>query len=77
MTIRSNPTYLSTDVHQWLRLIGSNFDMTADEVADSLLRQVLETKCPAFQSLKKEMKKLEGSISTDIKEAFELRSEKT
>lgn len=67
--IRRDPIYVSTDVWRWLRLLAKsesipdeNRIMTADEIADQILRQAIREQHPQLAEHQKEIEKLEKQL---------------
>jgi hypothetical protein len=64
MGIRREPTYLSYEVYRSLRLLAKartdeGHIITADQLADEMLSEVLNAKYPQLQELQKQVAKLE------------------
>ena len=69
MSIRRDPIYVSIEVWRWLRLLAKsesipeeNRIMTADEIADTLLRQAIREQHPQLSAHQKEIDKLEKQL---------------
>jgi len=69
MTIRSNGIYLSSEVWRWLRLLAKagsipeeNRILTADEIADQILRQAIREQHPQLAEHEKELDALEKKV---------------
>ncbi len=73
MNIRRDPIYISTDVWKWLRLLAKadrsrsadapvESIVTADEIADDILRQAIREQHPQLPEFQKHIEKLEREI---------------
>ena len=69
MNIRRDPIYVSVEVWRWLRLLAKsesipeeNRIMTADEIADQILRQAIREQHPQLPEHQKEIDKLEKQL---------------
>ncbi len=69
MSIRRDPILLSYDTWRWLRLLAKSESspedgriMTADEMADNLLKQVIKEKWPQLMEFQKETDKREKEL---------------
>ena len=80
--IRRDPIYISSDVYRWLRLLAkaklptaeyeTNFGaelrkVTADEIADQILRQSIREQHPTLQEGLREIEKMEKKIIENLK----------
>ena len=73
MSIRRDPVYLSYDVWRELRLLAkAQTDegniVTADQVADTLLRSVLTERYPQLRDHEKEVAKMERELLKRLNE---------
>ena len=62
MSIRREPTYLSTDTWQCLWIIAQSKDITPDELADDMLSKILIEKYPSVIAYQNEVQKLRREI---------------
>lgn len=69
MSIRRDPIYVSLEVWRWLRLIAKSEGapeegriVTADEIADHILRQSIREQHPQLAEHQKEIDKLEKQL---------------
>lgn len=72
--IRSNPIYLSVEVWRWLRLLSKaeaipeeNRIVTADEIADTILRQAIREQHPTLMEHQKQIDKLEKDLIEELR----------
>lgn len=69
MSIRRDPILLSYDTWRWLRILAKSESspedgriMTADEMADNLLKQVIKERWPQLMEHAKQVDKLEKEL---------------
>lgn len=66
MNIRREPTYLSTEVFRACWLLAQSQGRTADEMADTLLRELIAEKYPQISQAQKQIHKLEAELVTEL-----------
>lgn len=68
MSIRREPTYLSTDVWRGLWIISGSKDITPDELANTLLDEIIKERWPSVINYLSEVRKMEREIREAIGE---------
>jgi Mg2+ and Co2+ transporter CorA len=58
-------------------IAGSGLNMTADEVADRLLNEIIEAKYPALIKTEKEIHKLEKELAAELQKGESSYKDKT
>jgi len=66
LSIRREPTYLSTDTWQCLWIIAQSKDISPDQLADDLLSRLLIEKYPSVIKYQNEVQKLRRDIIKSI-----------
>ena len=66
MSIRREPTYLSTDVWRALFIVAKSQEITPDELANELLNELIRSRYPSVIKYLNEVHKLERELIESI-----------